>query len=315
MELKGKFISPIVTTSITNQGMGFHSKRILTPGYSKVMEVIKETRTTNLAKSSTRFGHIGNVVPWKPWTAFQYVKKYKHDSMVNAVALTNAGAYYNAFMCLIASLLGYKVMPSIYVQFGKYGDTEAIQQGVEAYGIFKKIMGKYFIGADWNGSCGNTTDDIRKNLPRIMRLGKVAKEEFPDDIHSLKYSFFHPTEMLAEAAIYYDILHGINSISMGLLDPALEKLSPLYGLKNVNYGGSMSGGEISRFAWQKNYEVARAVEGTNCRLILAGGISNLNQARRYFNEIISPELHSIGICTAIERNSDESCRILEHYNG
>lgn len=318
MQIKEAVISPVVTTSATNQGMGFWSKRFLDLNfYNEVLGTIKKTGTTNILKSTTPRVTIGNVKPWFPWTALKYVRPFEEFSMANAVALTNFGPCVNACLSYLSTVAGYNVLPSIFVPFDKYRDLdEAIEDAMKAVRIYSFVYEGRLTGIEWNGSCGNSGEDITKNAHKLERLGREAQKQFPGIAHGVKVGEAHSLDVCVRFAEIFDYLHSMNSVLMGRLHPGQEHTSPLHGLKNVNQGGSISGLRIHNLALTKNKQLARELESNKrIRFIFAGGITFFNQARYYFDHVIDQDRHSIGQCTGIERNPREAIRIINAYNG
>lgn len=314
---KGKTISTIATTSVTNQGYGFLSKRFLDAnGYNEVFRTIKDRKTTNILKSTTPQVTIGNVKPWFPWTALQYVRDFERFGKANAVALTNFGPYVNSCLSYLATLAGYNVLPSIFVPFDKYRDLdEAIEDAMQAVMIYSFVFGERLTGIDWNGSCGNSGEDITKNSHKLQQLGVAAQKRFPNILHGIKVGEAHSLDVCVGLAETYDYLHSMNSVLMGRLRPGKEHTSPLHGRPNVNQGGSISGLPILELALNKNRAIARELESNNrIRFLFAGGITFPYHAKYYFDHVIDEKKHALGVCTAVERNSGDVIQMMKKYN-
>ena len=83
-------ISRVLISTALGPGGGGIFPYTLLPSYRRLLGVVKETKTTVIAKSATRYRRQGNFIPGNPFT-WKYIRRISDQGMLNAYGLTNQG--------------------------------------------------------------------------------------------------------------------------------------------------------------------------------------------------------------------------------
>ena len=299
---KGIRISPIVISTIFGHAGNGMFPLNLRPSCRRLLNLAKETKTTILTKSSTRYKKIGNYMPWLPWT-WGVIRNFGTDGMINAYGLTNKGVLFNAEKITEALRQGYNVMPNYHPELFK-GKGRMLSDIDEAIDIYSSILAHRFTILEVNFSCPNIKEGIKENIVRSVQCVKRARVFAPNLALIAKISIAHPYELaqeLEKAGV--DVIHAVNSVPYNILYPDSNKQSPLhkYG------GGGVSGGPAFRAALKYNSQLRKKV---NLPLIMGCGITSIGDVEKYF----SIGADAISICTVIKRNPKEAEKIIKEYN-
>jgi len=233
---------------------------------------------TVIAKSATRHRHCGNFIWWNPWTwKFIHTLSGK-DGLLNAYGLTNPGVVVCAIMIRIACMLGFKVIPSYFIDFSR-GYMIGLREAEQAIRIYKKIMGKHFWSIELNPSCPNHKEPILINQGNILAALRALKQNFPWLHFIIKGSIVYPGEFYSQAEqAGADTIHVINTIpfdvAVGMGISPYAK-SPL-GEKTK---GGFSGKIITDAACK--YTTGTVIPATTQSLIFGGGISEWRDTLPY----------------------------------
>ncbi|MBA3047906.1 hypothetical protein KKC83_00070 [Patescibacteria group bacterium] len=306
IKFKGKDIriSPVVISTIFGHAGNGMFPLVLKPSYRKLLSLAKETKTTILTKSSTRYKKIGNYRPRLPWT-WRVIRNFGADGMINAYGLTNNGVLFNAEKIAEALRQGYNVMPNYHPELFK-GEDRMQSDIDEAIDIYSNALVHRFKILEINFSCPNIKEDIKENIDMAVQCVKWSKVFAPNLVLIAKISIAHPYELaqeLEKAGV--DIIHAVNSVPYNVLCPDINKQSPLhkYG------GGGVSGGPVNENKLVYNYNAGLRLK-VNTHLIMGCGINSLYAAKSYKD--IGAD--SISICTVVKRNPKEAEKIILEYN-
>lgn len=262
--------------------------------YNKLLKTVKETGTTVITKSITRYPRKGNFIPHNPFT-WKYIKKLPNDGMLNAYGITNLGIV----KCIKISNYtnDANVIPSLYPEFSR-GEASAIYETRVAVGLLDEIG----VGAiELNFSCPNSKEAIAKNMVNAVNCVKEMKKYFLTFIIA-KISIVHPYEFAQELErAGVDAIHSINTVPFGIVYP--DKISPL---ENVG-GGGVSGKPIFWRAYDYNKELRKKVK---IPLIMGGGAINSDHVLKYFG--IGAD--AVSICTVVLRKTREAREIVKLFN-
>jgi len=308
---KGRCISSIGVSSIMGHGGdGDWRIKVISPEYRTFCQGVLETKTSIFTKSGTYLPWQGNWHDYNPFTWKKYVRDYKEDSMLNAYGLTNRGAIINALKIRRAMEKGYKVIPNIYHQFFKGVDV-AIAEAIATIKLYQKVLGNYFWILENNISCGNSKEKISENMAQVIALARALRAAFPELKFSYKINYDHPYELAEELDQQglMDVCHSMNSILWERIK-TIPDTSPMFGLKGVNGGGSFSGGEIFKPAFDYTKELRKRIK---CPIAMAGGISSFGHVTECINEAIDIRTDSLIICTMVRRFTD--CAISLVFKG
>jgi dihydroorotate dehydrogenase len=268
----GALISPFTVNTILGVSGLARFPLLYNPLYWIFVIVIIITRTTRHTKSATFSRRSGNVIDWKPWTFFKFVKKIGKDGMVNCFDMTNPGVRISSIYNKIAACFGGTLIINYYVDF-RPGLQTAIEQAVKAVHTYLRRLGKNFLVFEINASCPNSGDSITENMKNILALLRILIPL----CHSLgiamlvKLSPEHPYSFAKKAlALGVD---GFIATNTGTWKMVMgEKKSPL-----VKYGkgdGGVSGGPLLNLAYQYSKGLREAL-GPDVLIICGGGILSI----------------------------------------
>jgi dihydroorotate dehydrogenase len=299
IEIGNHTISPlVVSTILDHSGRGNEFPLALLPSYQRLTQVILETGTTVIAKSSTFEKHIGNYEAWKPWT-WNNIQNIGDDGLLNAYGLSNGGVKVNARAIAFACQIGLNVIPSFYIQFA-HGLDRAIDETLAAIEIYGAEMGNYFWILELNLSCPNAEEEIRKNISDALACVAAIRFHHPNLCLIAKISIVHPYEFaqeLIEAGV--NIIHAINTIPYLMV----YRTGPPSPLQSVG-GGGVSGGPAFDQAYCYNAHLRQLVSAP---LIMGCGVSCLDDVSSYFNV----GADAVSICTVCRRKPEEAIRIIK----
>jgi dihydroorotate dehydrogenase len=297
----GKLLRTIVLSTIAGHSGTGMFPYIFSPQYRHLIKTAKDTGTPIFTKSATFGKHIGNVINWKPWTIWQYIRRIENQGMVNAYGLTNPGTAVCAKEISQSRLFGFNVIPNYYPQFklkGLVRTAQAIDENLRAIDIYNQHLDGALEIIEENFSCPNSSDDIRKNVPQVISCLEAIQSNFPNLCVIAKMSYVQPNELFQEISQrkLADCLHNFNTIDYMLV---FGKPSPL-----INGAGGASGNPIRELCFKRNNEIAKLV---NLPIIMGGGISaKLSELQRYFD--IGAKC--LSICTAAAYQPRETAMLL-----
>ena len=297
-------ISPIViSTALGPAGRGIFPYTLL-PGYRRLIRAAKETRTTILTKSATRFKRAGNFIPWNPFT-WKYIQRLPHGGMLNAYGLTNAGVEVCARQIKFSVDFGLQVIPNLYPEFAK-GTEVAINETLEALRIYEKVLGRHFWALELNYSCPNSQEEIRENVAQGLRCAQEVRQQFSALFLIVKVSVCHPYEFAQELErLGVNALHAVNTIPYDLVFPSPGH--PPSPLRRVG-GGGVSGGPAFPLAYSYNSDLRKKV---GLFVIMGCGVRNLADVQRYRDL----GADAVSICTLALRAPEEARKVILAYNG
>lgn len=278
------------------------------PLYWLFVLVVIATKTTRHTKSSTFLRKKGNVVDYKPWTFFRFVKKIEKDGLVNCFGLTNPGvkicSIYNKFASMFGGTLIINYCPDF-----QFGLQKAIEQAKETVQVYHKRLSKRFLVFEIDASCPNSNGNILINTENIL----ILLEKLLPLCHKygiaviLKLGIEHSYEFSKKAlALGIDGFHAINTVPWNIV--MKTKKSPL---SDFNKGeGGVSGRPIRNISYQY-CENLRAMLGNDVLIIYGGGILNYSDAEK-FRKIGGKS--AITACTWTRINIWSEIKCLWHYN-
>jgi dihydroorotate dehydrogenase (NAD+) catalytic subunit len=288
----------VISTALGPDGRGIFPYTIL-PGYRRLLRTVRDTRTTVLTKSATRFKRIGNFVAWNPLT-WNYIRRLPNLGMLNAYGLTNEGAEVCADMIKVAADLGFQVIPNFYPEFAKGADT-AIQETLAAIDIYRKTLGPHLGALELNFSCPNAAEEIRENVAQGLKTVQAVRERFSSLYLIAKISICHPYEFAQELEKSgVNAIHGINTIPYAVLYP--EDRYPRSPLWQVG-GGGVSGGPAFAEAFAYNAGLRKKV---GLFLIMGCGVTCAEDVKRY----LDLGADAVSFCTLALRNPREAEKII-----
>ncbi len=291
----------LVSTIMGHSGNGREMPLGLYPPFWPVRRAILQTGTTVIAKSSTYMKHTGFFRWWNPFT-WKYIRRLQGMGMLNAYGLTNHGVEVNALTIASATNKGYNIIPSFYPQFAK-GRTLAIQETIQAIAIYCCWLGGKFRVLEFNFSCPNSEEEIRKNMKDALACVKATLAVYPELCLIAKISIVHPHEFaqdLVKAGV--DIIHAINTIPYDLVYPD----GPPSPLQAVG-GGGVSGGPAFKLALDYNQRVREMIPGTP--LIMGCGVMSSYNADYYFRN----GADAVSICTVCKLEPAEAIKIIKEH--
>lgn len=297
-----RIISPLViSTALGPGGSGIFPYTLL-PAYRRLLRLVKETGTTILSKSSTRFPRQGNFIPLNPLT-WGYIRRIPDQGMLNAYGLTNQGVAICADEMNASRRQGFKVIPNFYPEFAK-GTEIAIQETLEAVNIFQGRMKDSFEALELNFSCPNSREAIAENVFQSLGCVQKIRQQYPDLLLIAKISVVHPYEFAQELErLGVLAIHGVNTIPYDNIFPP-EKFAPSP-LAQVG-GGGVSGGPAFEQAYSYNKELRKKV---NLFLIMGCGVRNKDNIKRYFDL----GADAVSFCTLALRNPAAACEIINSF--
>ncbi|MDP2708886.1 MAG: hypothetical protein Q8O93_02445 [bacterium] len=299
-EVAGKKISAVTTSSIMGHyGNGMFPLTLL-PAYRRFCRVAKECEVTNFPKSSTADRRAGNFILKKPWT-WKYVRKIGDRGMLNSYGLSNDGAPANAPKIDRAIRQGYKVIPNLYPQFAK-GLLTAVDEIMSAIRTLRSELLLDFWALELNYSCANSKEAISKNMEDANFCTNEIHGQYPNLILIVKISYVHPYEFAQEQIkLGASVIHAINAIHHDIVYPG--QTSPL---SQVG-GGAVSCKPIFPYSHSYNKGLRKKIKAP---IIMAGGISRLKDAQRFFD--IGAD--AISFCSIIRLDPKEAEKIILKFN-
>ena len=297
---EGKISSVVISTILGHHGRGMFPY-VFYPNYWRLVQLIKETQTSVLTKSSTRFKRQGNYI-WRNPLTWKYIQKLPNKGLLNAYGLTNGGVKVNAGGIATSCKTEFKVIPNFYPEFAK-GTDIAIRETIEAIKIYAKVLEPYFWIIELSFSCLNSQEDIRENMGQAVQCVRAIKKLFPCLRIIAKLSIIHPFEFAQELErAGVDVIHAVNTIPYSILYP--NKQSPLHKVG----GGGVSGGPTSEIIFEHNLQMRKIVK---LPMIMGCGIMCLKHAEEYFT-IAGADV--ISICALVSYDSEEAGKIIRKYN-
>ncbi len=304
IEFKDKGIrisTAVISTIFGHAGSGMFPL-VFRPSYRRLLFLAKETKTTILTKSSTRYKKIGNYIPWLPWT-WGVIRNFGIGGLLNAYGLTNKGILPNAEKIVGVLRQGYDVIPNYHPELFK-GKDRMLSDIDESVDIYSNTLAQRFRILELNLSCPNIKKDIETNISMAVQCVKWGRVFAPNLVMIAKISIAHPYELVQELErAGVDIIHAVNSVPYNILYPDPNKQSPLhkYG------GGGVSGRPVFEIAFKYNSQLRKK---TKLSLIMGCGITSVSSAEKYFD--IGAD--AINICTVVKRNPKEAEKIIRKYN-
>jgi len=298
-------ISPIViSTALGQAGRGVFPYTLL-PAYRGLVQTVRDTGTTILSKSATRFPREGNVIPWNPLTWRRYVRRLPDQGLLNAYGLTNAGAEKCARDLKVSRDLGFQVIPNFYPEFIR-GTAVAIRDTLEALEIYQAALGPHFQALELNYSCPNSAEEIRENVAQGLKCAKEVRQQFPALFLIVKISVCHPYEFAQELeGLGVNALHAVNTVPYDLVFPPPG--NPPSPMRRVG-GGGVSGGPAFPLALRYNAELRPRV---GLFLVMGCGVRNHDDVKKYFDL----GADAVSLCTLALRAPDEARKVILAYNG
>ena len=227
----------LISTALGPGGDGIFPYTLL-PSYRRLIQTVKETETTVIAKSATRYRRQGNFIPGNPFT-WRYIRRISGQGMLNAYGLTNQGVMVCAREVKQSCSAGIKVVPNYYPEFAK-GTETAIRETLESIKIYKEVMGSEFWALELNFSCPNAKEAIAENVNQGIACVRRVRRNFPELFLIAKISIVHPFEFSEELErLGVNAIHGLNTIPYNLVFPE-DRFSPSP-LADAG-GGGVSGG-------------------------------------------------------------------------
>jgi len=220
--------------------------------------------------------------------------------MVNAYGLTNDGVRVHAEEIARACESGFQVIPSYYPQFSR-GLDQAIQDALQAFEVYKRVLVRFFLALEFCFSCPNA-ESIRENMANILALIRAVREKYPEIVLIGKISVVHPFSFVQDLiGAGVRVIHGVNSIPWNIIFPGIP--SPLAKVG----GGGVSGDDAFARALDYNTELRQRIPGVP--LIMGCGVTLLCDARQYFGV----GANCVSVCTVCRRNPDVAMRIINEY--
>jgi dihydroorotate dehydrogenase len=292
----------LISTALGLGGIGIFPYTLL-PAYRRLLRVVKETRTTVITKSATRWARRGNFIPANPLT-WKYIRRITGLGMVNAYGLTNQGVEAGAGEIRQSYQAGLRVIPNYYPEFAK-GTEAAIRETLESIKIYRKIIGPEFWAVELNFSCPNSQEDITENVQQGITCVLRIRQEYPELALIAKISVVHPYEFAQELERLGVMgIHGVNTIPYVLVFPGDRYLpSPLASVG----GGGVSGGPAGPAAKKYNAGLRKRV---GLFLIMGCGVSSLEDVQSYLD--IGAD--AVSFCTLALRRPGEAAKIVAAMN-
>lgn len=293
----------VISTSMGHDGNGLFPYNFFSVAHGRIIMIAKETDTTSLTKSATRFSRLGNFRPKNPFTWRKYVKKIPGSvtGMWNNYALTNDGVEIIAPRIREARFQGLRPIPNYYPEFDK-GEEIAIQEAIDSMDTYWYILDDLFWACELSYSCPNSGEVIEKNIGSAARCTREIKKIYPWLFVIVKGSIVHPQEFWEEQErAGADCFHGINSVPIDLA--FLPGQNPLDSVK----GGAVSGGPVKEMAFSYNKKMGIR---TKLPKIFGCGVETVDDVRKY-QEIGGD---AVSICSVVIRDPNETEKILRTFN-
>ncbi len=292
--------SIVLSTALGPDGRGIFPYT-LWPGYRLLLRTVRETSTTVITKSATRFPRRGNFLPANPLT-WKYIQRLPDGGMLNAYGLTNKGVAAVAPEIGAACREGFQVIPNFWPEFTK-GREVVERELLEAVALYREHLGEAFWALELNFSCPNVPEDLACNWRDGLACVQVLKSAHPDLFVIGKISIRHPYEFAQELErAGAGALHAINTIPYELVFPP-DRFPPSP-LAKVG-GGGVSGGPAFAQAYQYNKGLRPLVR---LPLIMGCGVTGCDEVRRY----LDLGADAVSICTLALRQPDEAAKLARH---
>jgi dihydroorotate dehydrogenase (NAD+) catalytic subunit len=289
----------LISTALGPGGGGIFPYTLL-PSYRRLIRAVKDTGTTVIAKSATRYRRQGNFIAANPLT-WRYIRRISGQGMLNAYGLTNQGVRICAREIKQSCNAGIQVVPNYYPEFSK-GTETAIRELLESIGIYKEVMGSEFWALELNFSCPNAREAITENVNQGIACVRRVRRDFPELFLIAKVSIVHPFEFSEELEkLGVKAIHGVNTIPYNLVFP--ENRFPPSPLADVG-GGGVSGGPACSAAKKYNADLRKKV---TVFLIMGCGITKLEDIEEYFDL----GADAVSFCTLALRRPGEAAKILK----
>jgi dihydroorotate dehydrogenase len=293
----------LISTALGPGGSGIFPYTLL-PAYRRLIQAVKETGTTVMAKSATRWRRRGNFIPANPLT-WKYIRRIPGLGMLNAYGLTNQGVEVCAEEMRQSCEAGIRVIPNYYPEFAK-GTETAIRETLESISLYHKIIGPEFWALELNFSCPNAQEDITENVNQGITCVNRIRQDYPELSLIAKISVVHPYEFAQELErLGVKGIHGVNTIPYVLVYPEYRyRPSPLAGVG----GGGVSGGPACPAAKKYNTGLRKKV---GLFLIMGCGVSTLEDVQSY----LDLGADAVSFCTLALRCPREAARVMAVMNG
>ena len=290
----------VLSTALGPDGRGIFPYT-LWPAYHRLLRAVRETSTTVIAKSATRFPRRGNFVPANPLT-WKYIRRLPKDGMLNAYGLTNEGVAAAAPGIGAACQAGFQVIPNLWPEFNQ-GAEKAAQETLEAITLYRRHLGEAFWALELNLSCPNVPEKMACSLADGLACVRLVKKTHPELFLIAKISIRHPYEFAQELeGAGVGALHAINTIPYELVFPPGR--FPASPLAKVG-GGGVSGGPAFPQAYQYNQGLRPLV---HLPLIMGCGVTCSDDVQRY----LEIGADAVSICTLALRQPEETCNLVRH---
>ncbi len=293
----------VISTALGLTGQGIFPYTLWAP-YRRILRLVRETGTTILAKSATRWPRRGNFIPYNPLT-WRYIQRLPDQGMLNAYGLTNGGVVKAAVGLKQSLAQGFRVIPNLYPEFAK-GTGVAIQETLESLSIYQRALGEDFWAVELNFSCPNSREAIDQNVAQSIACVRRVRREFPGLALIAKISVVHPYEFAQELErLGVMAIHGVNTIPYAMVFPP-DRFPPSP-LAEVG-GGGVSGRPAGAVARAYNAGLRRAV---SLFLIMGCGVSSLRDVQDY----LDLGADAVSLCTLVLRQPALAGEILRLMNG
>ena len=300
--LADKISRVVISTALGLGGRGIFPYTLL-PAYRNVLRLVRETGTTVVAKSATRWPRRGNFVAHNPLT-WRYIRRLPGQGMLNAYGLTNAGVAAAAAEIKESLKFGYRVIPNFYPEFAK-GTEVAIRETLAGLKIYQQTLGADFWAVELNFSCPNAREAIDQNVAQGIACVRRLRREFPELVLIAKISLVHPYEFAQELErLGIQAIHGVNTIPYGLVFPP-DRFPPSP-LADVG-GGGVSGGPAWQAARDYNAGLRQAVK---VFLIMGGGVSRAADVQHY----LDLGADAVSMCTMVLRQPRVAAAVLAAHS-
>ena len=294
----GKISTIVISTALGPGGRGIFPYTLL-PGYRRLLRAVRETGTTVLAKSATRFPRRGNFLAANPLT-WKYIQRLPNLGMLNAYGLTNHGVTACAGEIKVSGAQGFKVIPNLYPEFAKGTDT-AITETLAAIDLIQDLLGSSFWALELNYSCPNSEEAIRENVAQALKCSREVKRKYPSIFLIAKISICHPYEFARELEqLGVNALHAINTIPYEIIYPG--KRSPLWQVG----GGGISGGPAFAAALSYNAGLRKMV---GLPVVMGCGVRNREDVQKY----LDAGAGAVSLCTLALRDPKGAAEIISRF--
>ncbi len=292
----------VISTALGPGGRGIFPYTLL-PSYRRLLRVVKETGTTVITKSATRWNRRGNFIPGNPLT-WGYIRRISGQGMLNAYGLTNQGVEACTQEIKQSCGAGLQVIPNYYPEFAK-GTEISIRETIESIKIYRDIIGPEFWALELNFSCPNAKEAVIENVNQGIACVRRVRRDYPELSLIVKISVVHPYEFAQELEkLGVKAIHGVNTIPYTLVFP--EDRYPPSPLAHVG-GGGLSGGPACPAARQYNRELRKKV---SLFLIMGCGVSSMEDVQSY----LDLGADAVSFCTLALRQPGEAAKVVLALN-